>query len=432
MPENFRQFAQVPPKGWNSWNGYGASVREDEVKRNADHMSRHLKKYGWKYITVDIQWYEPKADSSTYHNFYPLVMDQYSRLMPDSKRFPSAANGVGFKPLADYIHNLGLKFGIHIMRGIPRQAVHSAAPIKGTDKTARDIALNNICPWNSDMYGVNVDMPEGQLYYDSLMALYASWGVDFIKCDDIANSVIYNGTLKKEVEALRKAIDKTNREIVLSLSPGPAPIANGSFFQRNANMWRITDDFWDEWRLLYNMFDRAEEWSALSRPGNWPDCDMLPLGHIGIRSVDGPGGNRQTRFTKAEQKTMMTLWSLMQSPLIMGGELTDMDEWTSNLLTNTELLEMDNHIIEKYQLFRDKRLIVWKAISSDANYYGLFNVSNEKLKLTPEQLASMGISYTGRMIWEDHELSKLSAILIESHDVCLIKQNLEGKVTGND
>lgn len=422
MAKNFRDFALVPPKGWNSWDGYGASVREEEVRRNADYMSKHLKQSGWQYITVDIQWYEPKADSSTYHDFYPLKMDQYSRLIPDDGRFPSAANGNGFKPLADYIHSLGLKFGIHIMRGIPRQAVHNATPIKGTDKTARDIALNNICPWNSDMYGVNVDMPEGQLYYDSLMALYASWGVDFIKCDDIANSTIYRGTLKHEVKALRKAIDKTGREIVLSLSPGPAPIANGAFFQRNANMWRITNDFWDEWPLLYNMFDRAEEWSPISRPGNWPDCDMLPLGHIGIRSVDGPGGNRQTRFTKAEQKTMMTLWSMMQSPLIMGGELTDMDEWTAGLLTNSELLEMDNHIIEKYQAFRNDHLIVWKAISSENCYYGLFNVSDKKLELSQPQFETLNIPYTGKMVWEHQVVSEQSQIVIDSHDVCLIKQ----------
>lgn len=421
--EKFRQFAKIPPKGWNSWDGYGASVREDEVKRNADYMSRHLKQFGWQYITVDIQWYEPTADSSKYHNFAPLVMDEYSRLLPDPKRFPSAKNGNGFKPLADYIHGLGLKFGIHIMRGIPRQAVHTDARIKGADKTAKDIALNNICPWNSDMYGVNVDMPEGQGYYDSLMELYASWGVDFIKCDDIANSVIYNGTHKKEVEALRKAIDKTGRDMVLSLSPGPAPVENGAFFQRNANMWRITDDFWDEWPLLLNMFDRAEKWSAMSRPGNRPDCDMLPLGHIGIRSVDGPGGNRQTRFTQSEQKTMMTLWTMMQSPLIMGGELPDLDEWTTGLLTNQELLKMDNQITEKYQTHRDAKVITWHAESPENQYNAIFNISNVGLRLTSAQLADLGLPLAGHDVWQDVDvdLSAAQSIQIEPHDVYLLR-----------
>ncbi|WP_283678490.1 glycoside hydrolase family 27 protein [Lentilactobacillus sp. Marseille-Q4993] len=421
--QKFRTFATVPPKGWNSWDGYGASVREDEIKQNADYMAKNLKQYGWEYLTVDIQWYEPSADSSTYHDFYPLVMDEYSRLLPDPGRFPSAKNGNGFKELGDYLHNLGLKFGIHIMRGIPRQAVHENRPIKGTDKTARDIALNNICPWNSDMYGVNVDMPEGQLYYDSLMELYASWGVDFIKCDDIANSVLYNGTHKKEVEALRKAIDKTGRSMVLSLSPGPAPVENRAFLQTNANMWRITDDFWDEWSLLLNMFDRAEKWAPISRPGNWPDCDMLPLGHIGIRSVDGPGGNRQTRFTKAEQKTMMSLWTIMRSPLIMGGELTDLDDWTKSLLTNKDLLEMDDTITDKFQSYRDENKIVWQAENDSNHYTAIFNISDGQLQLSADELQNLNVPLSGTDIWANKSvsLSNNDTISIDSHDVYLIK-----------
>lgn len=422
MTKNFKTFAQVPPRGWNSWDSYGASVREDEVRRNADYMSQHLKQFGWQYITVDIQWYEPTADSSTYHNFAPLVMDEYSRLMPDPQRFPSAADGQGFKPLADYVHSLGLKFGIHIMRGIPRQAVHQATALKGTTKTAHDIALNNICPWNADMYGVNVALPEGQGYYNSLMDLYASWGVDFIKCDDIANSVIYQGTHKAEVMALRQAIDQTGREMVLSLSPGPAPVKNGAFFEQTANMWRITDDFWDDWALLRNMFDRAEEWSAMSRPGTWPDCDMLPLGHIGLRSVDGPGGNRQTRFTPAEQKTMMTLWCLMQSPLIMGGELPDLDDWTTRLLTNQTLLTMDDQIIEKHESFRDEDKIVWQASSPEHHYIAIFNLRDAPLALTDAELEQLNVPINGYDVWANKSITREKAAeqVIQAHDVFLV------------
>lgn len=255
------KFAKTPPMGWNSWDCYGASVKEHEIIAHADFMAQKLKKYGWEYIVVDIQWYEPLAVSTVYNDFYPLKMDGYSRLLPAENRFPSAKDGLGFKPLADYIHSLGLKFGIHMMRGIPRQAVHENTPIKGTKLRARDIALNNICPWNSDMYGVNVDLLEGQLYYDSLFELYASWGVDFIKVDDISSSKIYHEAHKKEIRAIRKAIDKTDRPIVLSLSPGPAALKDGSFFQENANMWRLTDDFWDHWDSLIQMFNRTNEWA---------------------------------------------------------------------------------------------------------------------------------------------------------------------------
>ncbi len=180
------------------------------------------------------------------------------------------------------------------------------------------------------MYGVNVDIPEGQLYYDSLLELYAEWGVDFIKVDDIANSYLYGGAHRKEIVAIRKAIDKISRPIVLSLSPGPAQLEDGSFLQEHANMWRLTDDFWDHWPALYHMFDRTERWAPFVRQGNWPDCDMLPLGHIGIRAVDGGGGDNWTgqRFTKAEQYLLMTLWTIFQSPLMYGGTLPDIDEFT--------------------------------------------------------------------------------------------------------
>ena len=177
-------FAVNPPMGWNSWDCYGASVTEEDLIRNADYMAEHLKPYGWEYVVCDIQWSEPTADSTAYHAFAELCMDEYGRLMPSPNRFPSAADGKGFKPIADYIHSKGLKFGIHIMRGIPRQAVVKNVPIKGTDVHARDIAHTaSICAWNSDMYGLNPVAVGAQAYYDSLFELYASWGVDFVKVD---------------------------------------------------------------------------------------------------------------------------------------------------------------------------------------------------------------------------------------------------------
>ena len=325
------EFAKTPPKGWNSWDVYGASVTEEEVKRNADIMAEKLKVYGWDYVVVDIQWYEPGAESAAYRKFADLKMDEYSRVLPAENRFPSSADGAGFAPLAEYVHKLGLKFGIHILRGIPRQAVHGRMHIKGTDKTADQIAVNSICPWNSDMYGVDMSIPEGQLYYDSLMELYASWGVDFIKVDDIAYSTIYRDSHRKEIEGIRKAIDKTGREIVLSLSPGPARLQDGSFLQKNANMWRLTDDFWDEWELLYDMFDRCNYWSPFIRKGNWPDCDMLPLGHIGIRSGErGKADRMATMMTKDQyQRTLLNifrqLFAQIASLLVTAGTLPLVD-----------------------------------------------------------------------------------------------------------
>lgn len=397
-----KQIAPTPPLGWNSWDCYGAAVTEDEIRGNADYMAKHLRDFGWSYITVDIQWYEPYAKSSQYRHFVPLVMDEYSRLLPAENRFPSAANGQGFKPLADYVHSLGLQFGIHIMRGIPRQAAHAATPILNSSATARDIAhSNSICPWNTDMYGVDASKEGAQTYYDSLFQLYAKWGVDLVKVDDIAASRLYD-THQDEIAMISTAIERCGRPMVLSLSPGPAPVEYSSFFTGHANMWRITDDFWDQWPLLLDMFDRCAAWQGVPEPGCWPDCDMLPLGHIGIRSVDGGGADRWTRFTRDEQLTMMTLWSIFRSPLIFGGELRDCDEWTLSLLTNTEVLRMHRESYGAKQVVRTENLIVWTAEDKDnARYAAFFNVGEETLaeEFILEKFGLEGLT-TGTELWE--------------------------------
>ncbi|WP_423189107.1 glycoside hydrolase family 27 protein [Alkalibacterium sp. f15] len=373
----FRDWAKTPPKGWNSWDSYGASVTEKEVRHNAEYMSRHLKEYGWEYVVVDIQWYEPAANSSRYHAYTDLEMDEYSRLRPAANRFPSSEADQSFKPLSDHVHSLGLKFGIHIMRGIPRQAVHRNSKIKGIDLRARDIVQpNSICPWNTDMYGIDTTKPGAKAYYQSLVELYADWGVDFIKVDDIADSKLYGAHLN-EIALLREVIDESGRDIVLSLSPGPASLEHGTFLQKHANMWRLTDDYWDSWSQLRDMFDRCEKWAPFVGEGTWPDCDMLPMGHIGLRSVDGSGSDRMTRFTRDEQKAMLTLWSLFRSPLFFGGELTDLDEWTLDLLQNESLIEI--HANGKYpaEVYRDKDFIVWKTQTDSNEWLAVFNISGE-------------------------------------------------------
>ena len=247
---NKNAFAPTPPMGWNSWDCYGASVTEQELRQNINYMAEHLKDHGWEYIVCDIQWYEPTADSSHYHKFADLCMDEYGRLIPAPNRFPSAANGKGFKEIADYTHSKGLKFGIHIMRGIPRQAVAQNVKIKDSNYTAREVAHpSSICCWNTDMYGLDTTKPGAQEYYDSILELYASWGVDFIKVDDICvkygrpgdeSTLEYGGD---EIEMLRNAIDKCGRPIVLSLSPGPAMVEQAEHLCEHANMWRITNDY---------------------------------------------------------------------------------------------------------------------------------------------------------------------------------------------
>lgn len=358
--------APTPPMGWNSWDNFGTTLNEAQAKSQADAIARHLKPAGWDVFTVDIQWYEPSAKGHGYVEGAPLAMDEFSRLLPAPQKFPSAADGAGFKPLADYVHAKGLKFGIHILRGIARQAVQRNTPIKGADVRAADIALTtSTCAWNPDMYGVDMRKPGAQAYYDSLFQMYAAWGVDFVKVDDISRP--YDDVQKAEIEAIRKAIDKTGRPIVLSLSPGDTPVAQGAHVNRFANMWRVSDDFWDRWHPLYEMFGRLDRWTPHRREGAWPDADMLPFGVVEF--------GRPTRFTRDEQLLCMTLWCIARSPLIFGGDVTRLDPFTLELLTNPEVLAVNQASTNNRQVSRDGDLIVWAADVPDSRdrYVALFN-----------------------------------------------------------
>ena len=368
--KNYHNWAPTPPLGWNSWDCFGTTVTEQQIKEQADAMAKNLLPSGYKYLTVDIQWYEPESKGHAYDPKATLTMDEYGRLTPGLKKFPSAADGKGFKPLADYVHSKGLKFGIHIMRGIPRQAVVKNTPVLGTNVKAQDIALkNSTCPWNPDMYGVDATKPEGQAYYNSIVQMYADWGVDFIKCDDISRP--YGDVQKAEIEALRKAIDKTGRPILLSLSPGATPIAAGEHVMNNANMWRITDDFWDRWGLLSAMFERLDVWTPYRGTGHFPDADMLPIGIIEF--------TRPTNFTKDEQNTLMSLWAIGRSPLIFGGDMTKLDDFTKEMLTNPEMLKVNQESTNNRQVYRENNLVVWTADvpNSKDKYVALFNAQSK-------------------------------------------------------
>ncbi|MDE7297670.1 MAG: glycoside hydrolase family 27 protein [Lachnospiraceae bacterium] len=406
---NKNQFAVTPPMGWNSYDYYDTTVTEADVKANADYMAAHLKQYGWEYIVVDIQWYAHDAgsqrDRHQYIPFWDVEMDEYSRLLPDPARFPSSAGGKGFGPLADYVHSLGLKFGIHIMRGIPRIAAHQHGKILGTDATANEIANpSSICGWNPDMYGVNRSREGAQQYYDSVFQQYADWGVDYVKCDDICNTNLYREnqySAKEEVEMLHEAIMKTGRPIVLSLSPGPAIIDKAWHYEKYANMWRITDDFWDNWKLLLNMFERCELWQNHVSEGCFPDCDMLPLGWLG-QGFHADKHTWYTNFTRDEQRTMMTLWCIFRSPLMLGTEMPRLDEWTLSLLTNADVLGLIHHSRGARQLARDKKHAVWFShdTAEEADYLALFNLSDEETVIHAD-LSDEGIStVSARELWD--------------------------------
>lgn len=391
------KFAVTPPMGWNSYDYYDTAVTEEEVKANAHYMAENMKESGWEYVVIDIEWYS--NDAGTRRQEYQYIpfgddeMDAYGRFQPSPNRFPSSAGGKGFAPLAEYIHSLGLKIGIHIMRGIPREAAHRHCPIAGTSMTA-DMAADpsSICGWNPDMYGVRAN-EAGQAYYDSIISMYADWGIDFIKCDDICDSWLYRDipfmpfSGWEEMKMIYRAIEKTGRNIVLSLSPGPAHIDRAWEYRKYANMWRITDDFWDHWDAIEDMFERCELWQDHVSEGCFPDCDMLPVGKLG----KGFGEERDTYFTREEQKTMLTLWCMFRSPLMIGAELTKLDDWTKQLLTNQDILGLEGEHCKGEQVFRDKERVVWKSVNEATKEVtvALFNLKDEEreISITAEELS---------------------------------------------
>ena len=417
--------ARTPPLGWNSYDAYGSRVNEAQTLANARYLRQNMQPYGWQYVVVDYRWYDPNAATArdAGEPGETLTMDGNGRLLPSPNRFPSAANGLGFKGLADQIHALGLRFGIHIMRGIPRNAVAANLPIEGSPYKAADAANTaDTCPWCPDMFGVRGDTPAGQAYYDSLFRLYASWGVDFVKMDDTSQP--YHTT---EIEAVRKSIDKCGRSIIYSLSPGATPITQGAHVAAHANMWRESDDFWDGWDALDHEFTLGAQWREWTAPGHWPDGDMLPLGHLSLggRPV---GADRQTRFTHAEQMTLVSLWSLLPSPLMVGANLPDNDPWTLALLTNPEVLAVNQDGLGAAggPVLRQEGLEIWsKKLADGSLAVGLFNRSDLEGTVTADW-SRLGITgrHSVRDLWLRKDVGRFDikyATSVPSHGVVLLR-----------
>lgn len=410
--------AATPPMGWNSWDGYGTTINEEQVKANAKWFADHLKQFGWEYIVVDMEWFvtNPTPEGNSKSSEY--AMDAYGRYIPAENRFPSSVEGNGFKPLADYIHSLGLKFGIHILRGIPKQAVERNLPIAGSPYKASNAAdTSDTCPWNFDNYGTDPGRLGGQAYYDSIATLYASWGVDLIKVDCISS----HPYRAQEIQMISEALQKTGRPIVLSLSPGAAPIEKTDEMRKYAQMWRISDDIWDLWHStvpypqgLGDQFSNIIKWAALSEPGRWPDADMLPLGYLG--PAPGWGKPRQTRLTHDEQRTLLTLWSIFPSPLMIGGDLTAADPWTISLLTNPEVLAVDQHSRGNHPAVATEAIVVWVAHGEkkDSYYLAAFNRGQAPAELhySWKELGLDRNEYATRNLWERQDLGMAAGLAV--------------------
>lgn len=379
----------TPPMGWNSWDCYGTTVTEDEVLANAAFMAEHLLPHGWDTVVIDIDWADPTARAHGYNECAPLLIDEYGRLQPDPVRFPSSAGGAGFGPLAARLHGLGLKLGVHVMRGIPRVAVRADTPVLGTSTTAAAIAdPANVCEWNAHYLGLDHSDPAAQAYYDSCVAQYAEWGLDFLKADDMLWP--YQAA---EIEAYSRAVQGADREIALSLSPGrDLSAAHLDHLREHATMWRVCDDVWDQWDHIEPNFARLARWAPFAGPAGWPDGDMLPLGRIGIRAERGEP--REGALTLPERRSLVTLWVMARSPLMIGGDLPTTAPETIALFTNDDVLRVLGTSHGNRELLRERGLVIWAAEGPEGERWAAaFNVGDEA-RTEPFDTRSLGLGAT--------------------------------------
>lgn len=420
-----QEVSPTPPMGWNSWDSFGLTVDEADFKANASVLAG-LRNYGWTYAVIDQGWYmrHPFDDKLQARDY---ALDANGLLVPALNRFPSAADGQGFKPLADWVHAQGLKFGIHVVRGIPKQALAADLPVAGSGFRAKDVAdTADTCPWDDSNYGVR-DTSAGQAYYDAMLAMYARWGVDFLKVDCIAD----HPYRISEIRQIAAAIGKTGRPIVLSLSPGPTQLWHAAEIRQYGQMWRVTNDVWDGWSFVHEhpnddfpsgiseIFDRLSPWAGQARDGHWPDADMLPLGILAPHP--GLGEPRRSRLTMDEQRTLLTLHAIARSPLILGANLAELDDTTRRLITNKKVIAVnqssrDNHPVTHLPKgFDHARVWVASGQGDDEHYMAIFNLDDKPVVLDApwSELGLAAGNYDNRDLWSDKPRKASARLSIE-------------------
>ena len=410
IPPLDKSLAVTPPMGWNSWDCLGWGANEAEVRASAAYMAKNLKQLGYEYIVIDMLWYGD-AEASDFeafvHERIPVKptyqIDEFGRLLPDPVKFPSSAGGKGFKPLADYIHSLGLKLGLHILRGIPWKAADMNLPVKGTSVSAASIAQpDKGCVWYDGFYGVDMSKPGAQEYYNSQFELFAEWGIDFIKADDLVNI--------PELLGISRAARSSGRKIVLSVVPDNIPFP---VLRENAHMARTGADFWDVWQMVKVGFPVAASAVKEAQPGFWPDLDMLPVGKLGLKiSYKGPDP-RISNFNTEELHTLLTLWYIARMPLMIGGYLPETDSTTLKMLSNTEALEVNRNSINPRQIKFKNAIIVWTADipGSKDKYLAFFNQwESREPVIIKAAFSDLGLDASGeysvRDLWGKKDLGR--------------------------
>jgi len=318
--------------GWSSWSFIRSHPDENKIKAQALAMHNNLQGYGFKYINLDDFWYlDPRT-----------TVDRYGRWVHDPSRFPN-----GMAALANYVHSLGLKFGMYITPGIPVAAYEQNTPIERTRYHARDIADTSQFETNYNfggnaMYYIDYRKPGAQEFINSWARLFASWGVDYIKIDGVGTWDI------PDIQAWSNALIRTGRPIHLGLS-NSLDVGAGETWKTYANSWRISGDVeaylgpssypLTTWANVLSHFQLSSQWTHFAGPGGWNDLDSLEIGN-GV--YDGTDNGSASNFSQDERQSVMTWWCMAAAPLLLGTDLTNnVDQFDYSLLGNSEVIAVD-------------------------------------------------------------------------------------------
>jgi hypothetical protein len=412
---------RTPVLGWSSWSFLREHPTAAKIEAQAQALhDSGLQKIGYKYINLDDFWYQ--CPGSQGPNVGPNGL-----WVTDSSRFPADGDTNGIKVVADYIHSLGMKFGIYVTPGISMQAVSKNTPIKGTPYTAAQIAEPSIKESNYNchgMVGINYNKPGAQEYINSWIDMLAAWGVDYIKVDGTQNRNV------ADIKAWSTAIRQSRRPMLLNITQGSYTRLIAPTLMKYANQWEFAPDVecyrcekggssypLTSWADVVKRFNYVAAWQPYSVPGGFNDYDSLEVGN---GSDDG--------LTPVERQTQISLWALGSAPLILGVDLTHLDQLDMQYLKNTAVLAVDQDVIAAKRIANTSNQQVFAKMEPNGNaIVGLFNTGEKDEKISI-QVSAAGLpknerGYSLNNLWTGETKKTAGAInaTVPSHGVVLYR-----------
>ncbi len=421
------KLALTPPMGWNSWNCWARDVTQEQVLSSARAMvSSGLVNHGWTYINIDDGWQGKRGG-------------KWNAIQPNEK-FPD------MKALTREVHDMGLKLGIYSVPWVGTYAAHIGSYSDnpdGVNQWIKDGLHNENYRYqkpNGDYWKDRKEFYHHGKYsfVEADVKQWEEWEVDYLKYD-------WNPNTRFHTKEMFDALRKLDRDIILSLS-NTAPLADAPFFMEHSECWRTTGDIRDTWKSINAIGFSQDKWIPFCRPGAWPDADMLVLGLVGW----GPKLH-YTKLTPDEQYTHMSLWALFASPLLIGCDMARLDDFTLSLLTNDEVIEVNQdplgyHAVPVWRKSDNSQVIYVKHLEDGSLAVGMFNRGNKpaNISINPRMLGLYDGNRTVRDLWRQKDVGTLTddpgkgryTALVPAHGVVLVKvypgnsdKQYTGKVT---